>query len=96
MLNACHLIDFLDLSEFPSQLPLSLLVKCLPVSLFVMLPLVSLLRANLKSVFGQAVVFAIAQAFIYYIYAAGYYLGAFLVISDSNEVYHATYDEVFR
>ena len=53
-------------------------------------------RANIKSVFGQSLVFALAQGSIFYIYAAGYYLGAFLVISDESEPYHTSYDEVFR
>ena len=58
--------------------------------------LVSLLRANLKSVFGQAAVLALAQGAIFYIYSAGYYMGAFQVTRDPTVVYHASYDQVFR
>ena len=55
-----------------------------------------MVRANMKGVFGQSVVFALTQSSIFYIFAALYYLGAFLVISDVNAPYHATYAEIFR
>ena len=55
-----------------------------------------LVRANMKSVLGQSVVFALAQGSIFYLYAAGYYLGAFLVISDEDAPYNASYDAIFR
>ena len=48
-------------------------------------------RSNVKSVFVQAVVFAVAQSFIFYVYSAGYSFGAFLVIEE-----RATYDLIFR
>ena len=60
-----------------------------------MLRIVSMLRANVKSVCGQAIIFAVAQASTFYFYGAGYYLSAFLV-SNPDAVYHTTYDRVFR
>ena len=53
-------------------------------------------RTNTRSVLGQAVIFGIAQGSIFYMYAAGFSLGAFIVISDESKVYHATYDDIFR
>ena len=53
-------------------------------------------RSNMKSVFVQGGVFAIAQASIFFIYSAGFYLGAFQVTRDPSSVLHATYDEIFR
>ncbi len=50
----------------------------------------------MKSVFVQGGVFAIAQASIFFIYAAGFSLGAFQVTRDPSSVLHATYDEIFR
>ena len=53
-------------------------------------------RANIRHVLGQAVIFGIAQGTIFYMYAAGFSLGAVLVVSDPSKPYHATYDELFR
>ena len=53
-------------------------------------------RNNIRSVFGQAFVFALSQASIFYLYAAGFSLGAFLIISDPSEPYHADYDDILR
>ena len=53
-------------------------------------------RSNMKSVVTQAVVFAVAQAMVFYIYPAGLRLGAFQIASDPSSVYHAKYEEVFR
>ena len=46
---------------------------------------------NVKSVFFSALVYALAQSLIFYIYSAGYRFGAFLVIER-----RANFDEVFR
>ena len=48
-------------------------------------------RNNIKSVFVQGVVLGIAQSTIFYLFAAGYSFGAFLVILN-----RATYDQIFR
>ena len=48
-------------------------------------------RSNIKSVFVQAMVLALGQSLIYFIYSAGYYLGAFLVVEG-----RASYDDIFR
>ena len=48
-------------------------------------------RTNIKSVFVQATVLAIGQSLIFYLYAAGYYFGAYLVVEE-----RAVYDDVFR
>ena len=53
-------------------------------------------RSNIKSVFIQAMVFAIAQAVVYYIFPASFRLGAFQVASDPSSHYHANYEEIFR
>lgn len=50
-----------------------------------------LCRTNIKSVFVQATVLAVGQSLIFYLYSAGYYFGAFLVIEGRAE-----YDDVFR
>ena len=50
----------------------------------------------MKSVFTQATIFALAQSSIFYVYSAGFSVGAFQVISDSSSVYHADYEEIFR
>lgn len=39
----------------------------------------------------QATVLAVGQSLIFYLYAAGYYFGAYLVVED-----RALYDDVFR
>ena len=43
-----------------------------------------------------AIVFAIAQGSIFFIYAGGFSMGAFIVQSDPSEVYYAEYDDIFR
>ena len=48
-------------------------------------------RTNIKSVFVQAAVLAVGQSMIFYLYAAGYYFGAYLVVEE-----RAVYDDVFR
>ena len=53
-------------------------------------------RANVKSGLMTAVVFGVAQASIFFIYGAGYSMGAFIVRSDPSEVYYADYDNIFR
>ena len=55
-----------------------------------------LFRSNMKGVFLQASVFAAAQASIFFIYAAGFRLGAFQVVSDPSSVFHVDYEDVFR
>ncbi len=45
----------------------------------------------MKDAIMQAVIFALAQSLIFYIYSAGYRFGAFLVVEE-----RATYDEIFR
>ena len=56
----------------------------------------ALCRANVKSSFMTAVVYAIAQGSIFFIYAAGFSMGAFIVQSDRSEVYYADYEDIFR
>ena len=56
----------------------------------------SLYRANVKSSFMTAVIFAIAQGSIFFIFAGGFSMGAFIVQSDPSEVYYADYDNIFR
>jgi ABC-type multidrug transport system fused ATPase/permease subunit len=53
-------------------------------------------KANVRSVFGQAFIFALAQASIFYLYSAGFSLGAFLIISDPSAPYHARYTDILR
>ena len=48
-------------------------------------------RANIRSVFGQAVILALSQSIIFYLFSAGYSFGAFLVIEG-----RASYDDIFR
>ena len=48
-------------------------------------------RSNMKGVFVTATVFAVAQSLIFFLYAAGYVFGAFLVVEGRNN-----YDEIFR
>ena len=50
-----------------------------------------LYRSNVKSVFVQTIVLALGQSFIYLLYSAGYYFGAFLVVEG-----RASYDDIFR
>ena len=50
----------------------------------------------MKGVFSNALIYAISQGLVYYVYAAGFSLGAYLVISDPSTIYHASYQEVFR
>ena len=50
----------------------------------------------MKGVFFHALIYAISQGSGYYIYAAGFSLGAYLVISDPLTIYHASYQEVLR
>ena len=45
----------------------------------------------MKSVFVQATVLAVGQSLVFYLYAAGYYFGAFLVVEE-----RAVYDDIFR
>ena len=45
----------------------------------------------MKGVFLTATVFAVAQSLIFFLYAAGYVFGAFLVVEGRNN-----YDEIFR
>ena len=56
----------------------------------------SINRSNMKGVFLNALIYAISQGLVYYVYAAGFSLGAYLVISDPSTIYHASYQEVFR
>jgi len=44
-----------------------------------------------KSTFGGAVVLSVAQSLIFFMFAAGYSFGAFLVIEE-----RATFDDIFR
>ena len=48
-------------------------------------------RTNVKSVFVQATVLGIGQSLIFYLYAAGYYFGAYLVTENRT-----TYDAIFQ
>ena len=48
-------------------------------------------RDNIKSVFIQAVVLSLSQSLIFYLYAAGFSFGAFLVIQG-----RAQYEDVFQ
>ena len=50
----------------------------------------------MKSVLFQASVFGVAQASIFYIYSAGFSLGAYQVIQDPSSPIYASYDDVFR
>ena len=45
----------------------------------------------MKSVFVQATVLGVGQSLIFYLYAAGYYFGAFLVTENRT-----TYDAIFQ
>ncbi len=53
--------------------------------------MVYVFRDNVKSVFLQASVIALAQSATFYLYSGGYSFGAYLVINE-----RATYDELFR
>ena len=48
-------------------------------------------RSNRRSVFLTAMVFAVAQSMIFFLYAAGYVFGAYLVVEGRNN-----YGEIFR
>ena len=48
-------------------------------------------RNGIKSVFSQALLLAVSQSIILFLFAAGYSLGAFLVVEGRN-----TYDDIFR
>ena len=48
-------------------------------------------RSNVKSVFVQATVLALGQSLIYFLYSAGYYFGAFLVVEG-----RINYDSILR
>ena len=48
-------------------------------------------RSNVKSVFVQAAVLGVGQSLIFYLYAAGFYFGAFLVTENRT-----TYDALFQ
>ena len=48
-------------------------------------------RSNVRSVFLTATVFAVAQSLIFFLYAAGYVFGAYLVVEGRN-----SYDDIFR
>ena len=48
-------------------------------------------RSNVRGVFITAVVFAMAQSFIFFLYAGGYVFGAYLVVEGRN-----SYDDIFR
>ena len=45
----------------------------------------------MRGVFVTAVVFAMAQSLIFFLYAGGYVFGAYLVVEGRN-----SYDEIFR
>ena len=45
----------------------------------------------MKSVFVQAIVLGVGQSLVFYLYAAGFYFGAFLVTEDRS-----TYDALFQ
>ena len=48
-------------------------------------------RSNMKGVFIQATVLALGQSLLFFMYCAGYYFGAFLVVQGC-----ANYEDVFR
>ena len=48
-------------------------------------------RSNVRGVFFTAVVFAMAQSLIFFLFAAGSVFGAYLVVEGRN-----SYDEIFR
>lgn len=48
-------------------------------------------RDSIKSVFVQAVVLCLSQSFVFYLYAAGFSFGAFLVVEG-----RAVYEDVFQ
>ena len=48
-------------------------------------------RSNIKHVCFQGLAFSIALSITYYIYAAGYWVGAFLIVEGRTE-----YEDVFR
>ena len=50
---------------------------------------VSLCRSNIKSVFLQGFILAIAQSMIFFIYSVGFSFGAFLIVEDRTTFYHA-------
>ena len=54
-------------------------------------PSLCVCRSNMKGVFITATVFAVAQSLIFFLYAAGYVFGVFLVVEGRNN-----YDEIFR
>ena len=53
-------------------------------------------RSNMKGVFIEASVFALAQAMAYYIFPATFRLGAFQVTLNPSSVLYANYEQVFR
>ena len=71
-------------------------LMCVPLLSNIISECFTNLRSNIKSVFTQATIFALAQSSIFYVYSAGFSVGAFQVISDSSSVYHADYEEIFR
>ena len=50
-------------------------------------------RTNVKSVFVQAVVLAVGQSLVFYLYAAGFFFGAFLV-TENRTVYASLFQLV--
>ena len=61
------------------------------VSSFEPHPLFLCCRDSIKSVFLQALVLCLSQSLIFYLYSAGFSLGAFLVIQG-----RAQYEDIFQ
>ncbi len=71
-----------------------------PIPLYMYVIIMSLYifsySSNMKSVMIQGTVFGVAQASIFFIYSAGFTLGAYQVVQDPSSPIYASYDAVFR